>query len=568
MSQKLAINAMNKELYSEIGSTYLFEMNRPAFFNHARMFLTHYRELSPEEQNKRPEKPFILKASSGFSEKIYMGRADWISGDEELDETDVIINVIRFSGPIMRNGGACTYGSKELRDMIIRAANVKQCIGQIFIVDTPGGSSFSKFDFKEALDIAHKNGQMTAVYVDGMLCSAGMAWGALCQKRYARNEHCIFGCMGTYAAFYTNKNGDVNTITQEMFHEVYATNSPMKNRPFRDAAEGDDKRIEEEVTKSNEEYIAIIKSGIPNVTDEQLQGGDWEAGEVIGTLCDGIRTLDEIVNEMLQSKGIKIAGTGSSSSNKQSSSSTKQSSSQTSDAANEKKNEGTDDDDNPETPGSPNTPVDPNDPEDPDDDNKKKSTKKNKETMGKKYEKIQSVLGLEALESDKDNSLWLSEEYADAITVYIENSEKTKSALEAKLREIAQLNETIKTMRNEHAVQIENLKEEHANAIIQAKEEAETVFLAKEEGFKTEKATLEERISKLEETVNEQKDVIEQKNKDIAELSENPGNPKQPKEVTQTKTESEIPLLASSYKTPQEQREAARKRMEALKKIK
>lgn len=557
MSQILAINVMNRELYSEIGNTYLFEMNRQAFFNHARMFLTHYRDLSPEEQNKQPERPFILKASSDFSEKIYMGRADWISSDEELDETDVIINVIRFSGPIMRNGGACAYGSKELRDMIIRAANVKQCIGQIFIVDTPGGSSFSKFDFKEALEVAHRNGQMTAMYVDGMLCSAGMAWGALCQKRYARNEHCVFGCMGTYAAFYTNKNGDVNTITQEMFHEVYATDSPMKNRSFRDAAEGNDKRIEEEVTKSNQEYKAIIKTGIPNVTEEQLQGGDWEASEVIGTLCDGIRTLDEVVNEILLAKGIRTAGSGSSSGNKgPSSASSIQSTSHSISATEKQKCKEKDDDEQPETPADPEKP----------DDGKNKSTKKNKETMGKKYEKIQSVLGLEALESDKDDSLWLSEEYADVITAYIGNAEKTENALAAKLAEIKQLNETIKTMRSDHALEIEKLNEAHENALKQERETAAATLLNKEEEFNTEKTRLDGRISELEQKIGEQNTTIEEKDKEIAELSENPGNPKQPKEVHETGEYSNKSFLASSYKTPEEQRAAARKRMDELRK--
>lgn len=557
MSQILAINVMNRELYSEIGNTYLFEMNRQAFFNHARMFLTHYRDLSPEEQNKQPERPFILKASSDFSEKIYMGRADWISSDEELDETDVIINVIRFSGPIMRNGGACAYGSKELRDMIIRAANVKQCIGQIFIVDTPGGSSFSKFDFKEALEVAHRNGQMTAMYVDGMLCSAGMAWGALCQKRYARNEHCVFGCMGTYAAFYTNKNGDVNTITQEMFHEVYATDSPMKNRSFRDAAEGNDKRIEEEVTKSNQEYKAIIKTGIPNVTEEQLQGGDWEASEVIGTLCDGIRTLDEVVNEILLAKGIRTAGSGSSSGNKgPSSASSIQSTSHSISATEKQKCKEKDDDEQPETPADPEKP----------DDGKNKSTKKNKETMGKKYEKIQSVLGLEALESDKDDSLWLSEEYADVITAYIGNAEKTENALAAKLAEIKQLNETIKTMRSDHALEIEKLNEAHENALKQERETASATLLNKEEEFNTEKTRLDGRISELEQKIGEQNTTIEEKDKKIAELSETPGNPKQPKEVHETGESSNKSFLASSYKTPEEQRAAARKRMDELRK--
>lgn len=548
---------MNSKLYNEIANTYLFEMEQQALFKHANMFRTHYRELSTEEKNKYPEQPFLLSASTGFREKIYLGRAGSIARWEELDDTDVVINVIKMSGPMMRNGGMCAYGSMELRKMIKEAADIKQCIGQIFIVDTPGGNSYTKFDLKEALDYAHAKGQSTVMYVDGMLASAGMAWGALCQKRYAHNEHCLFGCMGTYACFYTNRNGDVNSITQEMYHEVYATDSSMKNRPYRDAARGEDALIQEEVDKSNKQYRDMILSGIPKVTEEQLKGGMWEAGEVIGTLCDGIRTFEEVVNEMLEEKKINARIEGNSSIDYfNASQSTMR---ETAQPGNDTNTSQTDEPEepkepeNPDTPGNPNDPVDPNEPEEPEDEDKKKKQTKNKREMGKKYEKIQAALGLEVLESGKDNSIWLHEYLADAMEAFVAKAEQTEDALSAKVTEVKKLTESIQSLRAEHTTELENAKQE-ANAENQKTKDA----------LEAEKAELERKLEFMTKERDSLKESLEQKDKEIAELAAKPAPQQQPSSTMQVSKEGfELP---SKFNTAKEQRAAKQKLMAELKK--
>lgn len=506
-------------LYNEIAHTHLFEMEQGAFYNHARMFLSHYRNLTPAEKAAVDSKGhFILTASTGFSQAV--SQDDTLAQGEgnARVERDVFINVIRFSGPMMRNGGACAYGSIEIRDMIMRAADNEDCIGHIFIVDTPGGSSATKYDFQEAIDYAHSKGQETAMQVDGMLMSAGMAWGALCKKRYARNPHNRFGCMGTYASFYTNKNGDVNAITQEKFHVVYADGSPNKNKPWRDAAEDNDEAIREFVNVENEQYKQIIKQGIPNVTDEQLLGGEWEAHEVIGSLCDGIRSLDEIVDEMLQAKGIRPDGNA----------------------------EPVD----PQEPGDPNIPLEPEDP----DNSQNSITNQLSTAMGKKYEKIQSALGWETLDSGSDNSLWLHEEMADQLTAFVENAERTQNALEAKHGDVKNLTDKIGQLK----AQVEELQK----SLSEAAESQETLNNELAEAQKaveeseSAQAALKEEIDGLNQKVSEQAAVIEEKEKAIAELSEAPAAVNQPAPAQPKQTSDPKPLLASEYKNSKEAKQA------------
>ena len=143
-------------LYNEIANTRMFEMQEAAFFNHARMFLSHYRSLTAEEKAAAiPNGRFVLSSSNGFKQTESRDESQSDSSANPLDQEDAFIHIIRFSGPMMRNGGACAYGSMEMRDMIMEAADMPNCIGHIFIVDTPGGSSATKDDLQEAIEYAH-----------------------------------------------------------------------------------------------------------------------------------------------------------------------------------------------------------------------------------------------------------------------------------------------------------------------------------------------------------------------------------------------------------------------------
>lgn len=520
-------------LYNEIAHTHLFEMEQAAFYNHAKMFLSHYRSLTQQDKAKAGLKNnFILTASGGACQAA--------SSDDGLhdstgtsDSQELYISFIRFSGPMMRNGGACAYGSIELREMIMRAADDPRCIAQVFIVDTPGGSSATKNDLQEAMEYAHSKGQETVMQVDGMVMSAGMAWAAMCKKRYARSPYNQFGCMGTYASFYTNQNGDVNAITREQFHVVYADGSPDKNKALRLAAEGDDSAILQMVNRENDRYKEIIRKGIPNVTDEQLLGGEWEAHEVIGSLCDGIRSLDEIVDEIWQAKGLV-----------------------------QEPDNNPDDSDDPDTPGNPSSPVSPDDPEQPFEKSQNSINNQFSTTMGKKYEKIQSALGLETLESGHDNSLWLHEEMADALTAVIENAEHTQTALEAKQEDVKNLTEKIGQL----TAQVEQLQKSlnEAAANQETFNQQYTEAMNSLEEVKAERDELLNKVEGFETRIAEQDAVIEEKDKTIAELSEAPSSPSQPAVVATKQTAEVKPLLASDFKNRTEAKEAHRNFMQQL----
>ena len=213
---------------------------------------------------------------------------------------DPFISVLYVDGPITRNGGDCTYGSVEHRDMMMAAADENNCIGHIFYINTPGGSAWAKNDYQQAIAYAHERGQKVYAFVDGMCCSAGMYLAALCDERYYMHPKNQIGCIGVMAAFYTEKDGSFNKFTNENYHEIYDPESFDKNREVRDIANNNnDKLLVEELKKLGVEFRADVKAACPKATDEHLHGKVFEAIEVTGILVDGQSTMADLFTKMI-----------------------------------------------------------------------------------------------------------------------------------------------------------------------------------------------------------------------------------------------------------------------------
>lgn len=214
---------------------------------------------------------------------------------------DPFISILYVDGPVTRNGGECTYGSVEHRDMMMEAADNPLCIGHVFYINTPGGSAWAKNDYQQAIDYAHERGQKVYAFVDGMCCSAGMYLAALCDERYYMHPKDQVGCIGVMAAFYTIADGAHNQYDETTYHEIYDPESFEKNKEIRDIAnDGDDKLLVEELTKLGVEFRADVKKACPKATDEHLHGKVFDAADVKGILMDAQSTLGDLFAKMIK----------------------------------------------------------------------------------------------------------------------------------------------------------------------------------------------------------------------------------------------------------------------------
>lgn len=214
-------------------------------------------------------------------------RGQWALNDSDDAQNFPFVSVLTVDGPITRNGGGCSYGSIDHRNMMINAANHPLCRGHIFIINTPGGSAWAKNDYEQAINYARSQGQPVIAFIDGMCASAGMYLASLCDERYYMHPKDEIGCIGVLASFYTQADGSKNQFTDETYHELYDPESFDKNREFRDIAnDGDSEKLVKELAELGVEFRADIKKACPAAKDEHLHGKVFDAEEVKGILMD------------------------------------------------------------------------------------------------------------------------------------------------------------------------------------------------------------------------------------------------------------------------------------------
>ena len=458
---------MNKALH-EVMTTRTWDFYPESFRAYREVFKDNIATRKPfVRDEQREDRPFTVSSRDGYAEKTYIGNTDYLDFSR-LEPEDRVVCVISILGPVLRNGDLCSYGSKEHRDIIMRAADDPHTDGFLILVDSPGGSSMAKYDYEMALSYAKSKKKSIIGLVDGMACSAGYAPLALCDEVYFTEPHDVVGCIGTMCAMYTLKDGDINSITQERYVEVYADDSPYKNKEYRDAAQGNYDELRTEINGLCKDFQQMVKTSRPSVTDEQLKGRTYPAGEVIGTMVDGQGTFESCI-ERIQELAGKQPSTPD----------------QTKEPAKQQESH----------PGNASETA-----QKPEEINNQQSQTQNQADMEKKnYPFIQSAAGVHALVADESNGIYLVEDMADTLEDRLAKADRNESTLAAKLTENKQLNETIEQLKKEHAEATEKASADHASELESLKADHEKALNDKEAELKA----ANERIASLEAELKE-----------------------------------------------------------------
>ena len=481
---------MATKAFHEIMSTRFWDFYPESLQNYRKTLFDNIAAHRPfVKEEERSDRPFFLSAKSGFAEKLYVAQYQDINWNKLAPE-DKVISVIDVQGPILRNGDLCSYGSIHHRDIIMRAADDDRVIGFIVNVDSPGGSSFAKYDYESAINYARSKGKPVIGHIDGMACSAGYALMALCDEIYYTNPHDVVGCIGTMCAMYTLKDGDVNTTTQERYAEIYADGSPYKNKDYRDAADGKYDAMKKELNKSCVDFQSMVKARRPNVTEEQLQGYTYEAGEVEGSLVDAQGSFDFCVSRIQELSGVSQSDTQGESSGNSDAGNTQ--SGNQGDKSESEAETGKTEEKQPETEETATVEVVPAT------DNKQTQTPK-QTIMAKTYLNIQSAAGVNALVVDENGGFYVVEEMADAMEAFCADAKQSKTTLAAKLKEVSELNALIEKERKEHADALANLQVQHDAAIKALKDSHKKEIQAKEDSLADAQKQIEAKEAEIKE---------------------------------------------------------------------
>ena len=470
-------------------------------------------------------------------------RGQWALEDEEAQNFP-FVSVLTVDGPITRNGGGCSYGSIDHRNMMIRAANHPLCRGHIFIINTPGGSAWAKNDYEQAINYARSLGQPVIAFIDGTCFSAGIYLASFCDERYYMHPKDGIGCIGVMASFYTQADGSKNQFTDETYHELYDPESFDKNREFRDVAnDGDSEKLVKELAELGVEFRADIKKACPNAKDEHLHGKVFNAEDVKGILTDGqsdflscVKRCFDLYNGVAQPIS----------------------------------RESSDED---ETKNSLNEPSDhpAHDPQlEPDKASSAKqetSNHKNKIDMAN-YPLINAACGMKEGEIEvKEEGAFMNAPLLDTLEASLKankqqvadaeqkatTAEQKLADLQAKFDELNANLEAAKTAQADAEKTLENLKAEHATAIAKKDEEIKNLTTGKEKA-EADLKTAQDSLATANQTIAD-------KDAQIKALGENPGEEPQQGAAPQNNGEGvQTPKLRefdpSLYKTNKERKEA------------
>ena len=237
--------------------------------------------------------------AGNFQDKLYVGNIHSVENhlywnDEELADDDQVINVVTINGPVTRDGGACSYGTKDWRDQILYADTIPQVVGHLFVVNSPGGESACRNDYDIMMEDWRAHKKPAVMFVDGMACSSLINLGCRCDRMVVRNPKDDIGCIGSMAAFWATPDG-AKDMDGSRYIEIVGDSAPEKNDWYRNAAEGDYEKLQALINKDTNEFHQTVRDNRPLVEDWMLTGNVFEAQELMPALVDEIGTLDRAI---------------------------------------------------------------------------------------------------------------------------------------------------------------------------------------------------------------------------------------------------------------------------------
>lgn len=239
----------------------------------------------------------LNKKATDFDPKINMvairqrfaPNGEVVPSEEETPEGS--IGMVSIMGAMTKYGDICAWGADELVAFAKDFENDNNVIGQIWLMDSGGGSVASVAPYLDFLKSAKK----PVVSLADFSASANYYIASATNAIFAENNiSAMFGSIGVMVEF-----ADLKPFYEEKgikIHSIYADQSEHKNLPFLNALNGDYKAMKEEVLNplaiQFQNHVKAHRSGLKN--EEGVLSGKMfyaEEAKSIG-LIDSIGNMD------------------------------------------------------------------------------------------------------------------------------------------------------------------------------------------------------------------------------------------------------------------------------------
>lgn len=242
------------------------------------------------EQEKEATKVLSNKAGSVYEVGYYTDLSRLPSGS---------IAMLTIAGPVTKYGGMCAYGSVDHVATINRLSNAPNVKGIILNIDSPGGEAAGTAMLADAIRAAVATKPVIAVIDDGIAASAAMWIASAAQEIYTTQKTDMVGSIGVYTTIadwygYFEKEG-------LSVRDIYAPQSTEKNRDYKEALEGNDDLVKEDLAVLAQEFIDTVRANRAG----KIMGNDWATGKMFYTkeavkigLIDGQKSFSQVVRRM------------------------------------------------------------------------------------------------------------------------------------------------------------------------------------------------------------------------------------------------------------------------------
>jgi ClpP class serine protease len=247
-----------------------------------------------------------LNSIAVYSETRLIEHGDYLKNSDSFDG----IGVINLNGPITKNGGASSYGTKYLAQSMLQMSKDSRIKGFVIKTDSGGGATGAVSLMQEAISKVKETKPVYALVEKGGMAGSA-AYGIIsgATKIFSEDEMNVVGSVGTMIQFSGKPNGTVDTDGEKHI-TLYATKSTSKNKGFEEAIENDNYQIivNELLDPINENFISSVLKNRP-----LLEGSSFDNGhtvfskDAIGTFIDGIASFDEVVNMILNNNEIQTS---------------------------------------------------------------------------------------------------------------------------------------------------------------------------------------------------------------------------------------------------------------------
>lgn len=209
------------------------------------------------------------------------------------------IAVVQLHGTMTKYETCFTYGAVDIAQQLVDCANDPDIVGIVLDIDSPGGSISAISPLLEAIAAVKTTGKPILAHCDSCY-SAAYYVASQCDAIFADNQYSGIGSIGVYSELVDDRE---DKSTGYRIVQVYAKESPDKNRPQREALDGNIEPLQDKLSFVARSFQDAVKKGRSNLKADAkgvLTGDTFYAEEAISVgLIDGIATLGQVIDNTM-----------------------------------------------------------------------------------------------------------------------------------------------------------------------------------------------------------------------------------------------------------------------------